>query len=285
MSVELNMLPRWSSWPSRLLKFTSWEAPMRTLEKIDQEYERHKWARCLKYYEETEAITPEDLKRFELIDRGVVEPLCFSRQDTLVTGSIDSVIQARQCLIVESMQPFIDQDDTVVELGCGYGYNLWQVRKAVEARSLLGGDYSGNAIGLGSRLFENVGSMSFSLFNFYDRSYQILQDAPGPVVVFTAQAIEQLPVATCFFDALERHRHKIKAVFHFEPVYGLYDETTLMGLMRKRYTQVNDYNRDLLAELASRADSIHLVSVEKHALGLNPLNPLSVLHWEYWEGV
>lgn len=279
--IELNKLPKWSKWPACLLALTEWQVLARTLAKIDQEYECHKWARCLAYHKEKCSVTPEALKHFELRDRGTEEPLCVSRGDSLTAESIDSAVKARQQLIADSMRSVIDRDDTVVELGCGYGYNLWSVKEVIEAKAFVGGDCSSSAIDLASRIFKGVNSSSFQVFNFYDRFYDILENVSEPVVVFTVSAIEQLPECACFFQALKTYRHKIKAVFHFEPMYGLYDDTTLLGLLRKRYTQVNDYNRDLFAELGSRAKSIRVLSISAHALGLNPLNPLSVVHWEY----
>ena len=111
--------------------------------------------------------------------------------------------------------------------------------------------------------------------------YKILADVQGKVTVFTAFAIEQLPVAASFFDTIWRYRDKINAVFHFEPVYELFGENTLLGLMRRRYVEVNDYNRDLFSQLQQRSEKIRIVRNEANVLGINPLNPLSVLHWEF----
>jgi hypothetical protein len=118
---------------------------------------------------------------------------------------------------------------------------------------LLGGEYSKNAIQLASRLYQNNPWIEVGYFNFYDQStYEVLEMADPPIVVFTAHAIKQLPRSTVVFDNLFRYREKIQAVFHFEPLYQLQDET-LLGLMRRRYAEMNDYNRDLLFELQSRS--------------------------------
>jgi len=55
--VNLNDLPRWSPWPARLLGISPWEAPDRTVEKVDAEYDKDKYAGCLAFY--NKAVAPE----------------------------------------------------------------------------------------------------------------------------------------------------------------------------------------------------------------------------------
>lgn len=117
-------------------------------------------------------------------------------------------------------------------------------------------------------------------FDFYDdQSYRLLEGLKPRVVVLTVHAIEQLQSSSLVLDALLRYRESIQAVFHLEPVYELYDKT-LLGLMRRRYTQLNDYNRDLLPELQSRPHT-RIRRIEPNVIGLNPLNPTSVIQWDF----
>jgi hypothetical protein len=117
---------------------------------------------------------------------------------------------------------------------------------------LLWGEYARNACELALRLWRHTPNIEVGYFNFYDPlTYDVLERFEPPIVVFTAHAIEQLPRSTMVFDSLFRYRKKIQVVFHFEPLYQVYDET-LLGLMRRRYVEVNDYNRDRLSELQSR---------------------------------
>ena len=51
--------------------------------------------------------------------------------------------------------------------------------------------------------------------------------------------------------------------------------------MRQRYIEMNDYNRDLLGALQCRGEHIRIVHSEANVLGLNPLNPISVIRWEF----
>jgi hypothetical protein len=51
-------------------------------------------------------------------------------------------------------------------------------------------------------------------------------------------------------------------------------------LMRRRYAELNDYNRDLLSQLQRRS-YIRILSIQTNVIGLNPLNPTSVIEWEF----
>jgi hypothetical protein len=98
-------------------------------------------------------------------------------------------------------------------------------------------------------------------------------------VVFTSHALEQLPSAAHMLDVIKSYQRDVTTVFHFEPVYEMYDDS-LLGLMRRRYTQVNDYNQDLLSLLQNRPD-IRIVRLEPNVFGLNPFNPTTIIQWEF----
>ena len=65
--VDLNDLPAWSEWPTRLLGLAPWTIPSRTIQKVEQEYDKEKYAQCLDYYyiHAGRNVTPEEIKQFE----------------------------------------------------------------------------------------------------------------------------------------------------------------------------------------------------------------------------
>jgi len=274
-ALNLNDLPEWSPWPSRLLGMDPWRVPKRTIEKVDSEYDKDKYAKCLAYYT-TVPVSVEAIRQFEHGNGSA----CVALGNDLVVMTLSEAQLRYSKLLTETMYQEIEQSATVIELGCGYGYNLWMLKQSFRDKHFCGGEYSENAVCLASHLFHEDSAIGVSQFNFYDRVYGILESAKAPITVFTSHAIEQLPHAASFFQALLQHRDKIKAVFHFEPVCELHD-STLLGLMRRRYAEVNDYNRDLLSELQRWSDDIRIVHTEAGVFGLNPLNPTSVVHWEF----
>ncbi|MEO7366392.1 MAG: hypothetical protein ABIZ36_00455 [Gemmatimonadaceae bacterium] len=108
-------------------------------------------------------------------------------------------------------------------------------------------------------------------------------DVPVPrgSVVFTSYA-------ACYDRRLEKSflngiaALRPKAVVLIEPCYEHCDESTLLGLLRRRYIEVNDYNTNLATLLLeeSEAGSVKILDERKAAFGPNPLLAASVMVWE-----
>jgi hypothetical protein len=64
-----------------------------------------------------------------------------------------------------------------------------------------------------------------------------------------------------------------------EPSYEFYDDS-LLGLMRRRYIELNDYNRDLFSVLQGRED-VRILRLEREVVGWNPFNALTLVHWTF----
>lgn len=279
--VDLNDFSAWSVWPARLLGLAPWTISSRTIKKIDQEYDKDKYARCLDYYIHAgKNITPEEVKQFEF-GLNLAGKECVSLGNNLYEVCLSEARATYYRLLVDTVRDEVEKCETVIELGCGYGYNLWMLRQHFPTKTFFGGgEYSENAVHLASLLYQHDPKIKVWRFNFYDdQSYKILERVSPPIVVLTVHAIEQLQSSSPVLDALLRHRESIQTVFHFEPVYQLHDET-LLGLMRRRYTELNGYNTDLLLELQQRS-YIRIIISQAEVLGLNPLNPTSVIQWEF----
>jgi len=153
------------------------------------------------------------------------------------------------------LAPPLKTANAVVELGSGYGYNLVVLKERWPDHVYLGGEYSANAIELGNMIFGCDANVSIKYSNFYDLEWPILQDIQGPIVVFARQAIEQLPRARNVLPTIIKYRDKITDVIHLEPLYEMNDDTTL-GLLRRAYAHLNDYNLDLLSTIKEMGANI-----------------------------
>lgn len=141
-------------------------------------------------------------------------------------------------------------------------------------------DASPAALETARRLFQDDANASARAFDFYDAaSYEFIASLEAPILVYTSAAIEQLPSAAPLFDGLARYREKISRIIHLEPVYRPQDEC-LLGMLRRRYIETWDYTRDLKTQIEGR-EEIRLLREEPNVFGVNPLNPLSLLEWEY----
>jgi hypothetical protein len=278
--VSLLDLPRWSRWPTRLLGLTSWERPTRTLAKVDQEYDKGQYARLLTYYDKAAGnITPDEMEDFNY-GLPAEHRMCVSMGDGLFEITLAQARQKYYDLLQDSLRPYAQIGHTLIELGAGYGYNLWMLKKHLAFTRFWGGEYSANAVRLGNLLYSHEPAIKMFPFNYYDPpSYRILAEAAQPVVLFTSHSLEQIPSAQPVIEALASYRDVIHKVIHFEPAHQLYDDS-LLGQMRSRYTQLNNYNADLVAQLKSRND-ICIEDIKANVLGLNVLNPASVITWSF----
>ena len=270
--LGLDELPRYSPWPARLLGLEPWSAPTRDTAKVQQEYDGDKYARCLRFFEQAASTgrgPTVDEVRLEETEADPQAETCVSVDGRLYVMPMADALARYEQALCDAVGKELDRCAAVVELGSGYGYNLWLLRRRYAGKTMAGGDYSANAVDLGNRLFEDDDSVTFHRFDFYDeRTYAFIDQAAGPVVVFTSYGVEQLPSAQAFCGALRKHCANVASIVQLEPLHGLYDDS-LLGLMRRRYTELNDYNRDLLGILTS-TPGIRVVDVRPDVLGLNP---------------
>ena len=277
--LRLSELPAWSPWPARLLGLDRFDAPQRDVEKVDAEYNRDKWLKCLEAFRESGRTMDARALRLLAYGGNAQQPRAAVHRGRLVATTVGALLDAYDEILAEAMATVIAGSRTVVELGSSFGQVLWGLAQRFPDRAYRGGEYSENAVTLAKELYAQGPDISIGRLNFYDDAYDVLERAEGPVTVFTSQAIEQIPSAAHIVDVLAKYRDKIVSVFHLEPSYELYDES-LLGLMRRRYIELNDYNRDLIGVLQGRSD-IRVVRLEPEVIGWNPFNALALVHWTF----
>jgi hypothetical protein len=106
-----------------------------------------------------------------------------------------------------------------------------------------------------------------------------LEVPPGALVFTSYAACYVLEAAADLVAALCAWRPR--AVIHFEPCYEHCDPRTLLGLMRRRYIDVNGYNRNLVTLLHRQQERgvIRILKEQPAVFGANPLLAASVLVW------
>ena len=282
--ISLNELAQYKpSWAKRVLGVEEWKTPRRGIQKIDAEYDKDKWKKCLSHYEHSQRpLTPDEVRYFEHEDFGAgppADPSCVSKGNELFLMSPIKAKESHEEMICEQVGQIIERADVVVEFGCAYGFNLWMLKQAFPGKKYIGGEYSANAVRLAGKLYQDDDDIAIEELNFYDTHYSILDRLESPCVLFTVQAVEQLASAYHLIQTLLHYKDIIKAVVHVEPLYEENGDTTL-GLMRQRYAQINDYNRDLLTSLKRRPEDIRIVRSEPDVFSCNPFNPIGITVWE-----
>jgi hypothetical protein len=276
--LDLNDLPRVSPWPARVLGAESFQVGKRDTAKIAAEYDQDKWLKCLQAFRESGGSMNARQLRSYMYTTRPDEPRPAVLGGRLVMAPVTYLLDAYDRILADAMAESIAGSRTVVELGASFGQVLWGLAQRFPNRSYRGGEYSENAATLAKELYAKGPDIAVSRLNFYDDAYEVLERAEGPVTVFTSQAIEQIPSAAHIIDVLAKYRDKIVSVFHLEPSYELYDDS-LLGLMRRRYIEINDYNRDLVGVLRGRAD-VRILRIEPEVIGWNPFNALALIHWK-----
>lgn len=156
----------------------------------------------------------------------------------------------------------------ICELGCGYGYNLTYLPGTTS-----GGEFSEHAVTLGRRLGLNV-----RRFDYYDAAdYNSL--IPDNCTILTVHSLEQIPDARVVVENLRRQKHSIATVVHIEPSY-VPERHSLLGVLRNRYIEFNDYNRNIIDVLESSSD-VEILEVRTDVVGLNPLNSAHAIVWRF----
>jgi hypothetical protein len=278
--LELNELPKWSIWPERLLGLESFPIQNRTINKIEEEYNKDKFNKCLNLYHEHKGNTDPFELRFSIAKDNLNKEMSAVLDGELILATQNELLDHFFGILGDAIEPLLDKSNTVVELGTAFGTNLWMLSKKFEDVMYLGGDYSDNAVELASLLYEKKPNISVSKLNFYDKIYPVLEKTEDPVIIFTSQAIEQLPSCKCVLDALSKYKDKIHSVIHIEPAFELHDDS-LMGLMCRRYIDINDYCKDLISQLESHSDVIKIDNIKKDIIGFVPFNSLSLVQWSF----
>lgn len=273
--IEINTLPQYNLWVEKLLAIKSYRITNRTTAKIEEEYNRDKYKTALEEFVNNPLPALDFIKnyRIKFFPR---EEICISVNDELFLINRKDEDNMRFDYIDRNMKKALASNKLVVELGCGFGANLFRLSTIYPEHRFVGGEYCDNAIELASLLYKD--NIRVEKFDYYDKNMELFEKLDGKAIVFTCNSVEQIPSIKTTIEILARYKEKIHSVFHFEPTYELYDSNALLGLLSKKYTEVNDYNLDLWSSIRDNPKIKGRV-LEKNSLGLNPLNSLSAISW------
>jgi len=253
-----------NKWTNRLLGRNNFQKE-RNAELVKETYNQDIWKKQL---DDFNANPSEFIKK---ISTPSDKEWVISLREELFCTPLFVYESIRYSYIMRFIEKYGHKSKRICELGCGFGRNLFKLNKVL-SKELYGGDYSENAVELGNKL-----GLDIRFFDYYkDDSYSIIKDNS---TVITVHSLEQIPDATTFISSMRKIKSKVDAVIHIEPIYNE-NRTSLLGVMRNRYAEINDYNRNLL-DLLNDAKDIEVIHKELDLLGINPLNPSSVIVWRF----
>jgi hypothetical protein len=252
-----------SNWTKRLLGLSDFQKK-RDIGQIENEYNLDKYGKLLAF----EFKTIEEYKSKEFEQSGlnpISGNIIISLGDSIFKTSVANARTIYYSFIKTTINKYLSEN--ICELGCGYGYNLSYL-----GRNVYGGEYSKNAVKIAQKL-----GLDVKEFNYYNNEdYQLIK--PN-TTIFTAHSIEQIPDATIIINNLAAQKNNINYVVHFEPTV-VPERSSLIGLMRNKYMELNDYNHNLIEILKSRKD-IDIIELEIDTFGLVPLNSSNLIVWKF----
>jgi hypothetical protein len=170
----------------------------------------------------------------------------------------------------------------LVELGAGYGSMIIDLarRAAFQDTPVFGGELTTSGTSL-IAMIADAESVPVQAGRCDLTSAPVTTFAiPPKAVIYTSYAAQYIPrLSQSFVDSLAALEPA--AVVHIEPCYEHCEGKTLLGLMRRRYIQVNDYNTNLVTVLREQCEfgAIEIVEERPAVFGSNPLLAASVIVW------
>jgi hypothetical protein len=273
-------LPRFSPWPARLLGLAEWQQRKKTMTEVTREFDREKWGNLLDRYRATGGKAAIDVVEAWMLE-SIAPNLCtIGERFELLTAS--QALHRHYEVVAQTLHDLLPAN-SIVDLGAGFGSAIMRlaVNSLFRGVPMYAAEFTSSGVELMKQLATSAG-ISLRI-GHCDLSSESLTDlsVPEGSIVFTCMAACYVPqIEDKFVSAFCEFRPK--AVVHFEPCYEHCDAQTLTGALRRRYIELNDYNRNLVSLLHrhAAAGAIRILKEVPAVVGVNPLLPISILVWE-----
>lgn len=273
--LDLNDLPKYTDWPSRLLNAASEKLFAKSRSSIFREYETDKWATLYANIQE-DCL---DLDRIESLQfGGATEIACSVAANLYLSSPLEARVELAS-RIAETIYRGGSNGAPIVELGAGTGAVITRIAKdpRFSGRTFVAGDFSPSAVKIIEYLArkESV-EIKAGVFDFNESVSTV--SVPDGSIIFASFAIAYIQGIDCnFWRRLMAFRPCV--IVLAEPIYQFYREDTLLGLLRKRYYEANDYSKLILPSVVEAQEQrvLKVVSIEENSFGINPLCPVSLL--------
>lgn len=276
--ISINDLAKYSSWPKIIMGSDEISKKHKTPKEITREYNIDKWGALLEKMNNSNCSL-KDLIRLSY-DASVDIPILFNDKIILQNSSV--AFHYYLNLIAETILKY-SPITTIVDLGAGTGSIVLSLASHDFFKNVdfYAGEYTQN----GCELIKTVAAKEniHIQVDMCDLSKKniINMNIPKNAIIFTSYTIPYIPkLHDEFIDAMLKLQPSL--VINFEPCYEYYNSNTLLGLMQRRYIEVNDYNTNFIGVLskANIDGKIKIVEVKKNIFGTNPFLPMSIVAWK-----
>jgi hypothetical protein len=273
--LSLDDLPTYTQWVERLLNSPPGIMFEKTKSSIYREYETDKWA-TLWAYIQSRRPSLDEIETSQFDGR---KEIAISMRSELYAAAPVEARKALARLVADKVFAFHKPGSTVAELGAGSGAIIARISKdsRFAGSAFAAADFSPSSIKVIDYVAQTEGvSIRTGLFDFHSEMNEFKLEA-GCTLVFS--------FTLAYFQGLDEIFWNRLAALHpgamvlAEPIYQFYGGNSLLGLLRRRYYEANDYNREILPsiEAAERRGHVAVTSVEESVFGINPLCPVSLI--------
>jgi hypothetical protein len=273
-------LPRFSAWPARLLGLADWQARKKTLTEVTREFDHEKWGNLLNRYRAAGGKAALEVVEAWMLESNAPSLCTIGERFELLTAS--NALNRHYQVVAQALHDLLPAS-SIVDLGAGFGSAI--MRLATDSRfqqtPLYAAEFTNSGVELMRQLALAAG-INLTI-GHCDLTSESLTDmvVPDGSVLFTC-------MAACYMSQIDDKfvnafcNFRPKAVVHFEPCYEHCDLQKLTGTLRRRYIELNDYNRNLVSLLHrhAAAGAIRILKEIPAVIGVNPLLPISILVWQ-----
>ena len=249
---------------------------------VNREYDLEKWNQVIQILKKERNLT--DLFKLEerLYGKEIFEG--YTESDGFVIRDSSWFTRKQIELYLSVLNSYIYEGCKILELGAGYGHIIFRLMKYVDMKDLsfAAGEYAFNGIRSMRLLAERMGLVidlgKCDFFSCYaDEKLKKCNNG----ILFTSYALMYVPeLRDDFINYLLSF--DVEYGIHFEPCYEYYDKNTEHGRMCRKYTEINDYNRNLVSVIkqAETEGYIKILECKLNVFGENFLCPISVIVWK-----
>lgn len=267
-----------------MLGLEAWTRRTRTRDEIDREFEKEKWGGLLRF-----GLRPGPPLTLEAADawaQGADIPILSWESDQLVESTPSVAHRKYRDLVAGVVERYFPAT-AIAELGAGYGSILIDIARRPAFRGVP--MYAAELTESGSLLIDMLAAAEGVTVTTErcDLTASPITEIDLPVgsLIYTSYAAQYVPrLSQAFVESLIALAPV--AVIHIEPCFEHCDPKTLLGLLRRRYIEVNDYNTNLVTILHEQRErgSIDIVEERPAVFGSNPLLAASIVVWRPMRG-
>jgi SAM-dependent methyltransferase len=273
--INLNNIIKYSDWLKKFINLEN-KKNKKNKKEIFREFELEKWSSILKLIK---------LKKNISIDE--IDSLHYSSNKNIAFSLKDEIYLAKPLLIRKRLAKLIsdeifrahDNKTSIAELGAGTGVIVSRIaqEKRFQNIQFYASDLSPSSMRIINRLKNDLSlNIKVTVFNF--ESDINLLNIPKQTIIFTSFSLAYFKnISWNFWRNLSTISPK--KIIIAEPIFEFYDESTLLGMLRRRYYLDNDYSTNIYQSLVESIDKniLKIERIDKNVIGLNPFCPISII--------